>query len=56
MGGLNTMLIQGLLNIGFTLLMIGAAVVIVSQAVTRWLAPRPAAQRAAAEKVEQQVH
>ncbi len=37
LGGLNARLIQGLLNIGFTLLVIGSVVIILSQAVTRWL-------------------
>jgi carbon starvation protein len=40
-GGLNARLMQGILNIGFTALVIGSAIIIVSQAVTRWLAPIP---------------
>ncbi|MBI3839306.1 MAG: carbon starvation protein A [Planctomycetia bacterium] len=34
---LNPMLIQGVLNIAFTVLMIGSVIVILSQAITRWL-------------------
>src|SRR4029077_991000 len=37
LGGLNVKLVQGLLNIGFTGLMIASVVVILSQALTRWL-------------------
>jgi len=45
LGGMNARLIQGVLNISFTMLMIGSVVIILSQAITRWLnyrAPRPA--------------
>ncbi len=38
-GGVNARLIQGLLNISFTVLMIGSVIIILSQAVTRWLSP-----------------
>ncbi|HTM56015.1 MAG TPA: carbon starvation protein A [Pirellulales bacterium] len=46
-GGFHPRLVQGVLNIGFTLLVIGSMIIIVSQAVTRWLAqptrrPEPA--------------
>jgi carbon starvation protein len=37
LGGLNVKLVQGLLNIGFTGLMIASVVIILSQAITRWL-------------------
>ncbi|REK18682.1 MAG: carbon starvation protein A [Planctomycetota bacterium] len=40
-GGFNFTLLQGLLNAGLIVLMIGAVVIILSQAITRWLAPRP---------------
>lgn len=45
LGGLNARLVQGVLNISFTLFMIGSVVIILSQAITRWFshrAPRPA--------------
>ena len=32
---------QGLLNAGFTLLVIGSMIIILAQALTRWLAPAP---------------
>ncbi len=41
LGALNQRLIQGLLNIGFTGLMIASVVVILSQAITRWVVPAP---------------
>jgi carbon starvation protein len=41
LGGVNQKLIQGLLNIGFTALVIGSAIVIVSQAVTVWVGRGP---------------
>ncbi len=41
-GGLNATLLQGVLNAGLIVLLIGSIVVITSQAVTRWIAPRPA--------------
>ena len=37
-GGLNSTLLQGVLNAGLIVLMIGAVVIILSQAVTRWTA------------------
>ena len=37
LGGLNAKLIQGVLNIGFTAFVIGSMVVILAQALTRWL-------------------
>jgi carbon starvation protein len=39
LGGMNYKLVQGLLNIGFTTLVVGSAIIILSQAITRWLAP-----------------
>jgi carbon starvation protein len=36
-GGFHPRLVQGVLNISFTLLVIGSMIIIVSQAVTRWL-------------------
>ncbi len=36
-GGMNYRLIQGLLNTGFTLFVIGSVVIIVAQAITRWV-------------------
>ena len=39
--GNQAMLLQGALNIFFTLFMIGSVVVILSQALTRWLSPVP---------------
>jgi carbon starvation protein len=36
-GGLHPRLVQGVLNISFTLLVIGSMIIIVSQAVTRWI-------------------
>jgi carbon starvation protein len=36
-GGLNAKLVQGLLNAGFTALLIAATIVILSQAIARWL-------------------
>ena len=43
-GGLNAQLVRGILNAGLTALMIAAVVVILAQAITRWLSPqRPAA-------------
>jgi carbon starvation protein len=44
-GGLNAKLMQGVLNIGFTGLMIGSVIIILSQAITRWLS-KPAKSRA----------
>jgi carbon starvation protein len=52
LGGLNTKLIQGLLNIGFTALVIGSMIIILSQAVTRWLA-HPAKARVEASKLDE---
>ncbi len=43
-GGVNQKLVQGLLNIGFTALVIGSAIVIVSQAVTVWVGRGPRAR------------
>jgi carbon starvation protein len=43
-GGLNAKLIQGLLNTGFTMLMIGSVIIILSQALTRWLGSVPGAR------------
>jgi hypothetical protein len=40
MGGLNARLIQGVLNVGFTLLVVGSMIIILSQAITRWMAAR----------------
>ncbi|MEX0677461.1 MAG: carbon starvation protein A [Pirellulales bacterium] len=40
-GGLNGILLQGVLNAGLIVLMIGSVVIILSQAITRWLAPTP---------------
>jgi carbon starvation protein len=40
-GGLNGTLVKGALNAGLVALLIGAVVIILSQAVTRWLAPAP---------------
>ncbi len=37
LGGMNAKLIQGLLNIGFTVFVIGSMIVILAQAVTRWV-------------------
>ncbi len=37
LGGLNAKLIQGLLNIGFTAFVIGSMIVILAQALTRWV-------------------
>ncbi len=37
LGGLNATLIQGLLNIGFIVLIIASVIIILSQALTRWL-------------------
>jgi carbon starvation protein len=48
-GGVNQRLIQGLLNIGFTGLMIGAVIIILAQAVTRWLGQAPPARVEMAE-------
>jgi carbon starvation protein len=39
-GGLNATLVQGVLNSGLIVLMIGSVVIILSQALTRWLAPK----------------
>jgi carbon starvation protein len=46
LGGLNPMLLQGVLNIAFTALMIISVIVILSQAVARWLSARQDAARA----------
>ena len=52
-GRANARLIQGLLNAGFTALMIGSVVIILSQAITRWLAQPPAARtRSSSRPVE----
>jgi carbon starvation protein len=40
-GGLNGTLVKGALNAGLVALLIAAVVIILSQAVTRWLAPAP---------------
>jgi carbon starvation protein len=40
-GGINFTLLQGVLNAGLIVLMIGSVVIILSQALTRWLAPAP---------------
>jgi hypothetical protein len=37
LGGLNYKLVQGLLNTGFTAFVIASVVIILAQAVTRWL-------------------
>jgi len=42
LGGLNGTLVQGVLNAGLIVLLIGSTVIIMSQAVTRWTATRPA--------------
>jgi carbon starvation protein len=43
LGGINYKLVQGVLNIGFTALVVGSAIIIVSQAVTVWVGrTRPA--------------
>ncbi len=39
-GGLNATLLQGVLNAGLIVLLIGSVVIILSQAVTRWVHPR----------------
>ncbi len=39
LGGLNATLIQGVLNIGFIVLIIASVIIILSQALTRWLGP-----------------
>jgi len=38
-GGLNATLVQGVLNAGLIVLLIGAIVIILAQAITRWMAP-----------------
>ncbi len=40
-GGLNSTLLQGVLNAGLIVLMIAAVVIIMSQAVTRWIGSKP---------------
>ncbi len=40
-GGLNSTLAQGVLNAGLIVLLIGSVIIILSQAVTRWIRPRP---------------
>ncbi len=42
LGGLNYTLVQGVLNAGLIVLLIGSVIVILSQAISRWVAPRPA--------------
>jgi carbon starvation protein len=42
LGGFNSTLIQGVLNAGLIVLLIGSTVIIMSQAITRWTAVRPA--------------
>jgi len=37
LGGMNQKLIQGVLNIGFTAFVIGSMIVILAQALTRWV-------------------
>jgi carbon starvation protein len=44
-GGLNATLVKGSLNAGLVALLIGAFVIILSQAITRWLAPRAGGSR-----------
>jgi carbon starvation protein len=44
-GGLNATLVKGSLNAGLVALLIGAFVIILSQAITRWLAPRTGGSR-----------
>ena len=41
LGGLNGTLVQGVLNAGLIVLLIGSTVIIMSQAITRWISPRP---------------
>ncbi len=41
LGGLNGTLVQGVLNAGLIVLLIGSTVIILSQAITRWIVPRP---------------
>jgi hypothetical protein len=36
-GGLNYKLIQGVLNTGFTAFVIGSVIIILAQAITRWV-------------------
>jgi carbon starvation protein len=50
-GGLHPRLVQGVLNIGFTALVIGSMIIIVAQALTRWLAPRAPAPEPARQRV-----
>jgi len=40
-GGLNSTLLQGVLNAGLIVLMVGSVVIILSQALARWLSPAP---------------
>ena len=43
-GGLNAQLVRGVLNAGLTAVMIGAIIIILAQAIARWLGPtRPSA-------------
>ncbi len=62
LGGLNAQLVRGVLNTGLTAAMIGTIVIILAQAVARWLSPprptpaprrpRPSASRARKQPVE----
>lgn len=50
-GGLNHRLVQGVLNIGFTVFVIAAVIVILAQAITRWVNRRPKVERPTATPV-----
>jgi carbon starvation protein len=45
LGGLNHRLVQGVLNIGFTVFVIGSVIVILAQAITRWVNYRTTVER-----------
>ncbi len=44
LGGLNHRLVQGVLNIGFTVFVIGSVIIILAQAITRWVNYRAIAE------------
>ena len=50
-GGLNHRLVQGVLNIGFTVFVIASVIVILSQAITRWVSYRQRIDRPTATPV-----
>ncbi|MEX2111913.1 MAG: carbon starvation protein A [Pirellulales bacterium] len=52
LGGLNHRLVQGVLNVGFTVFVIASVIVILAQAITRWVSPRANVEREAPNQTQ----